>query len=175
MSRRQRRLLLLSSSSLFWLSCMLTVAPSQPQQNQQGTPQSAPPAAPTPTPAPAPSPAPAATPPDPVRPAPTPPPRTEGPSVPAPAPAAPAPTTLERTQTFDRARDNIFAPLATPPSTLSSEAIEALPQGTNATVRDVLLQLPGVTQDSAQQGGLHVRNEHAYVSTAFSCPTASGH
>ena len=55
MSSRQRRLLLLSSSSLFWLSCMLTVAPSQPQQNQQGAPQAAPPAAPTPTPAPAPS------------------------------------------------------------------------------------------------------------------------
>ena len=80
------------------------------------------------------------------------------------APAAPAPTTAERTQTFDRARDNIFAPLGTAPSTLSREAIEALPQGTNATVRDVLLQLPGVSQDSATQGGLHVRNEHAYVS-----------
>ena len=86
------------------------------------------------------------------------------PSTPAPAPAAPAPTTAERTQTFDRARDNIFAPLGTAPSTLSREAIEALPQGTNATVRDVLLQLPGVSQDSATQGGLHVRNEHAYVS-----------
>src|ERR1700730_415884 len=236
MSSRQRRLLLLSSSSLFWLSCMLTVAPSQPQQNQQGAPQAAPPAAPTPTPAPAPSPAPApqgppgsgagpapsappatpsetppssqpaeqtapgtpaappgttpvpsitvaeppprpapprtappqppppAPPPEPAPPPPTPPQRTEVPSTPAPERAAPAPTTVERMQTFDRARDNIFAPLGTAPSTLSREAIEALPQGTNATVRDVLLQLPGVTQDSAQQGGLHVRNEHAYVS-----------
>ncbi|MBV8241515.1 MAG: TonB-dependent receptor [Hyphomicrobiales bacterium] len=67
-------------------------------------------------------------------------------------------------QTFDRARDNIFAPLGTAPSTLSREAIEALPQGTNATVRDVLMQLPGVSQDTANQGGVHVRNEHAYVS-----------
>jgi opacity protein-like surface antigen len=67
-------------------------------------------------------------------------------------------------QSFDRGRDNIFAPIGTAPSTLSREAIEALPQGTNSTVRDVLLQLPGVTQDTATQGGLHVRNEHANVS-----------
>jgi len=86
------------------------------------------------------------------------------PSTPAAAPAAPAPTTLERTQTFDRARADIFAPLGTAPSTLSREAIEALPQGTNSTVRDVLLQLPGVTQDSAASGNLHVRNEHANIS-----------
>ncbi|HEY7248518.1 MAG TPA: TonB-dependent receptor [Xanthobacteraceae bacterium] len=57
----------------------------------------------------------------------------------------------------------MFAPLGTAPSTLSREAIEALPQGTNASVRDVLLQLPGVSQDSAQSGNLHVRNEHGNV------------
>ena len=55
MSSRQRRLLLLSSSSLFWLSCMLTVAPSQPQQKPQ-PPEAAPPATPAPSPAPAPGP-----------------------------------------------------------------------------------------------------------------------
>jgi opacity protein-like surface antigen/outer membrane receptor protein involved in Fe transport len=69
-----------------------------------------------------------------------------------------------QTARFDRERDNIFAPLGTAPSTLSREAIESLPQGTNSTVRDVLLQLPGVTQDSAASGNLHVRNEHANVS-----------
>jgi hypothetical protein len=67
-------------------------------------------------------------------------------------------------QTFDRGRADIFAPLGTAPSTLSRETIEALPQGANSTVRDVLLQLPGVTQDSAASGNLHVRNEHANVS-----------
>jgi len=41
--------------------------------------------------------------------------------------------------------------------------IEALPQGENATVEKILLQLPGVTQDSAASGSLHVRNEHANV------------
>jgi hypothetical protein len=41
--------------------------------------------------------------------------------------------------------------------------IEALPQGENATVEKIVLQLPGVTQDSAASGSLHVRNEHANV------------
>ncbi|WP_234827059.1 TonB-dependent receptor [Rhodopseudomonas palustris] len=39
----------------------------------------------------------------------------------------------------------------------------ALPQGTNATLDKVLLQAPGVSQDSAASGDLHVRNEHANV------------
>ena len=236
MSSRKRRLLLLSSSSLFWLSCMLTVAPSQPQP-----PEAAPPATPAPSPAPAPGsgagpapatppatpseippssqpaqqtgpgtpasppgttpvppitvtappampapprtppaqPAPAATPPEPAPTAPTPPQRTEVPSTPAPAPAAPAPTTAERTQTFDRARDNIFAPLGTAPSTLSREAIEALPQGTNAPVRDVLLQLPGVSQDSGRQRrpacAQRARQCVTIASTASCCLTGSAH
>jgi hypothetical protein len=79
-------------------------------------------------------------------------------------PAAAGTGVQSQIQTFDRGRNNIFAPLGTAPSTLSREAIEALPQGTNSTVRDVLLQLPGVTQDSAASGNLHVRNEHANVS-----------
>ena len=79
-------------------------------------------------------------------------------------PPAPGAGVQAQIQTFDRGRDNIFAPLGAAPSTLSREAIEALPQGTNSTVRDVLLQLPGVTQDSAASGNLHVRNEHANVS-----------
>jgi opacity protein-like surface antigen/outer membrane receptor protein involved in Fe transport len=58
----------------------------------------------------------------------------------------------------------MFAPLGTAPTTLSREAIESLPQGTNTPVDKVLLQLPGVTQDTAASGGLHVRNEHANVS-----------
>ncbi len=46
---------------------------------------------------------------------------------------------------------------------MNREAIEALPQGTNTSVDKVLLQAPGVTQDSAASGSLHVRNEHANV------------
>ena len=43
------------------------------------------------------------------------------------------------------------------------QAIESLPQGDNAPLSQILLQAPGVTQDSAQSGVLHVRNEHANV------------
>src|SRR6202035_3559338 len=41
--------------------------------------------------------------------------------------------------------------------------IRDLPQGTNQPVEKVLLQLPGVSQDSAASGLLHVRNDHANV------------
>ena len=43
------------------------------------------------------------------------------------------------------------------------QAIEALPQGANTTLDKVLLQAPGVSQDLAASGELHVRNEHANV------------
>ena len=41
--------------------------------------------------------------------------------------------------------------------------IETLPQGTNGSINKVLLQAPGVSQDSAASGEIHVRNEHANV------------
>jgi hypothetical protein len=44
---------------------------------------------------------------------------------------------------------------------VSHQAIEAQPQGNNAPLDKALLQFPGVTQDSAASGELHVRNEHA--------------
>jgi opacity protein-like surface antigen/outer membrane receptor protein involved in Fe transport len=65
---------------------------------------------------------------------------------------------------LDQRRDNIFAPTGTAPTTWSRDAIEALPQGTNTTVEKVLLQFPGVTQDSSAGGNLHIRNEHANIS-----------
>jgi opacity protein-like surface antigen/outer membrane receptor protein involved in Fe transport len=77
------------------------------------------------------------------------------------APSAPAQSATER---FDSERNNIFTPVGTSPTTLTRENIEALPQGTNTPFTQVLLQLPGVTQDSAASGNLHVRNEHANVS-----------
>ena len=86
--------------------------------------------------------------------------RTAQPSVPS-APSAPSQSATDR---FDAERNNIFTPVGTAPTTVSREAIEALPQGTNAPLTDVLLQLPGVTKDSAASGNLHVRNEHANVS-----------
>lgn len=80
-------------------------------------------------------------------------------------PSSPPPTAeqvlTEKTETLDRARQAIVAPLGTSPYHISRQAIESLPQGSNATVDKVLLQAPGVTQDSAASGELHVRNEHA--------------
>ena len=46
---------------------------------------------------------------------------------------------------------------------MTHQAIEALPQGVNTSLDKVLLQAPGVTQDSAASGDLHVRNEHGNV------------
>lgn len=47
--------------------------------------------------------------------------------------------------------------------TFDRQTIEALPQGNQATIDQILLQSPGVTQDSAAGGNFHVRNEHANV------------
>ncbi len=52
---------------------------------------------------------------------------------------------------------------APPPTRISNDTIQALPQGTNATVERVILQAPGVSQDSAASGLFHVRNDHANV------------
>jgi outer membrane receptor protein involved in Fe transport len=62
---------------------------------------------------------------------------------------------------FDEARRSIVAPIGANSYEITHQAIEALPQGTNTPLDKVLLQMPGVTQDSAASGELHVRNEHA--------------
>jgi outer membrane receptor protein involved in Fe transport len=89
------------------------------------------------------------------------------PRAPAPAPAAapppvsPGEQVATRNQSFDRTRDEVILPKGGASTyTIDRAAIEALPQGTNTPVDKVLLQAPGVTQDSAASGLLHVRNEH---------------
>lgn len=87
------------------------------------------------------------------------------------APSASAPTQAEvqaqavasQNQTFDAARQAIVAPIGATATVVSRQTIQALPQGDNAPLDKVLLQLPGVTQDSAASGDLHIRNEHANV------------
>ena len=64
---------------------------------------------------------------------------------------------------FDEARRNLVAPTGAGSYQLNQQALEALPQGTNTPLDKVLLQTPGVSQDSAASGELHVRNEHANV------------
>jgi outer membrane receptor protein involved in Fe transport len=90
---------------------------------------------------------------------------------PAPTRTAPSPTPTQaeqlaaRTTVLNQGLNTIYAPTGTAPTTISHNTIEALPQGGNAPVEKIVLQLPGVTQDSAASGSLHVRNEHANVQT----------
>ena len=81
------------------------------------------------------------------------------------APAAPPQTETQivagKNDKLDEARQNIVAPIGANSYQINHQAIEAMPQGNNAQLDKVLLQMPGVTQDSAASGELHVRNEHA--------------
>lgn len=80
-------------------------------------------------------------------------------------PAAPPQTEAQviagKNEKFDQARRNIVAATGAGSYELSQQALEALPQGTNTSLDKALLQTPGVSQDSAASGELHVRNEHA--------------
>jgi outer membrane receptor protein involved in Fe transport len=80
-------------------------------------------------------------------------------------PAVPPPTEAQvvasKAATLDEARRNIFTPVGAGQYEFSHQAIEALPQGTNSALDKVLLQAPGVTQDTAERDKLHIRNEHA--------------
>ena len=76
-------------------------------------------------------------------------------------PLSPAEVLTQRSNSFDQARSNLYTNIGTTSTALSHDTIQALPQGTNAPVERVLLQAPGVSQDSAASGLLHVRNDHA--------------
>jgi hypothetical protein len=47
--------------------------------------------------------------------------------------------------------------------TMPQQAIQDVPGGPNAPIDAAILQMPGVDQDNAANGGLHVRNEHLNV------------
>jgi len=81
-------------------------------------------------------------------------------------PVAPPPQSAQKrvadtNDRFDEARRALVAPTGAGTYQLSQQALEALPQGTNTPLDKALLQAPGVSQDSASSGELHVRNEHA--------------
>ncbi len=63
--------------------------------------------------------------------------------------------------TLDAARENILPKIGANSYNLDRQTIDALPQGDNAPLDKVLLQTPGIYQDAASAGVLHVRNEHA--------------
>jgi hypothetical protein len=62
---------------------------------------------------------------------------------------------------LDVARQQIQPSLGATAYTFTPEALQAIPQGDNAPLNQVLLQAPGVVQDSF--GQIHVRGEHADV------------
>jgi opacity protein-like surface antigen/outer membrane receptor protein involved in Fe transport len=84
-----------------------------------------------------------------------------------PAPTVPQISPTEavaaQSESFDQARSNLYTTIGTTSDTIDRDTIEALPQGANAPVEKVVLQAPGVSQDSAASGLLHVRNDHANV------------
>jgi outer membrane receptor protein involved in Fe transport len=69
----------------------------------------------------------------------------------------------QQIQTFDQQRAAILPPIGTSTDTKTQQDIENLPQGSNVNVSDLVLQFPGITQDSTSSGDFHVRNEHANV------------
>jgi outer membrane receptor protein involved in Fe transport len=83
--------------------------------------------------------------------------------VPAAPPQTEAQVVAGKNEKSDEARRNIVAPIGATSYELNHQTLEALPQGTNTTLDKALLQLPGVTQDSAASGELHVRNEHGNI------------
>ena len=83
---------------------------------------------------------------------------------PAAAPAAQPKNDLASVNTkFDVARDNLSPRFGASSFDMNRAFIETLPQGTDAPINSVLLQAPGVAQDSAVNDDIHVRNEHANV------------
>ncbi|HTT57767.1 MAG TPA: TonB-dependent receptor [Opitutaceae bacterium] len=63
--------------------------------------------------------------------------------------------------TLDTAREDIVPSLGASTFKMSSVQIELQPLGANAGFNQIVLQAPGVAQDSAANGDLHVRGEHA--------------
>ena len=62
---------------------------------------------------------------------------------------------------LDQARSQILPNLGATAYSITKTQIESLPGGDNAPMNEIILHAPGVAQDSAVNGDLHVRGEHA--------------
>jgi len=62
---------------------------------------------------------------------------------------------------LNEARSQIVPTLGATAFTISETQIAAEPQGANAPFNQLILRAPGVAEDSAENGDLHVRGEHA--------------
>jgi outer membrane receptor protein involved in Fe transport len=67
-------------------------------------------------------------------------------------------------QVMDQSRENLLPKIGATSYTMNRQAIEALPQGANTPIDKAILQMPGVSYDSAVSNpDFHVRNEYANV------------
>jgi outer membrane receptor protein involved in Fe transport len=83
---------------------------------------------------------------------------------PADVPTAAQAALDNKMQALDQARDNLLPKIGATSYTISRDAIVALPQGDNTPIDKVILQMPGVSYDSAVSNpDFHVRNEYANV------------
>jgi outer membrane receptor protein involved in Fe transport len=64
---------------------------------------------------------------------------------------------------LDAARDSIQPSLGASQYTLDRAALDIQPGGADRNLKGVLLQVPGVSQDSDGDGDVHIRNEHGNV------------
>jgi outer membrane receptor protein involved in Fe transport len=64
---------------------------------------------------------------------------------------------------LDAARDSIQPSLGASQYTLDRAALDIQPGGADRNLTGVLLQVPGVSQDSDGDGDVHIRNEHGNV------------
>ena len=62
---------------------------------------------------------------------------------------------------LNQGRDQIIPNLGATAHSFSAEQIQSISQGANAPFSEIILRAPGVAQDSAANGDLHVRGEHA--------------
>jgi outer membrane receptor protein involved in Fe transport len=64
---------------------------------------------------------------------------------------------------LNQARINIEPRIGASTYTLGPDAIQNLPGAQNTPIDDANLQMPGVDQDNAANGGIHIRDEHLNV------------
>jgi outer membrane receptor protein involved in Fe transport len=82
----------------------------------------------------------------------------------APPAASPGVTQLDPvvvTGQLDASRESILPSLGATSFIMDEQQILSMPQGADAPFNQVLLRAPGVAEDSAANGDLHVRGEHA--------------
>jgi outer membrane receptor protein involved in Fe transport len=79
--------------------------------------------------------------------------------------ATPAQAALDRKmEALDQSRENLLPKLGASTSTINRDTIVSLPQGDNTPIDKLILQLPGVSYDSAVSNpNFHIRNEYANV------------